>query len=545
LNSNSSAQTQPRAPSTTTAEARYPRDPRENAFYKWYAANHSNPYFNVATNTVTNTTSDAGQGTKTEPRDPTVKLERKSALRKASGGTTAPSAPSVSFRVPISSPATSTPPATNSKTQANPEVKPKSRSSDDLKTAVEFLKSQFISAQALGAEKAREEKVKALREQKEKARQALKQKEEERQRKEKEAEEAAREQAQLIRRYDTLASLTSIRSDFLAVQEAASNPPTPSAQGETSLSPSRDSSVDTSPTFAKAGLNRSTKAHEENLFRLLERLDTVDSDGDDVIRFVRRSLVKEVEGALEGLEKEAVLPAEVDAVEVDHPVNEVEAKVNTEHAEEDNTRLEVGLGSYEYEDLVSASSSEVGDEIQRPATAPPVLEQGTQTDAIVGENVNFEVEGKDEAAAVEANTVEVTEVNETSLPLENTSDKVNHTEDITSQDEAEAPAPTEVFDPQPQPEEVPHTFPPAASNFSPIASSSSSSASEAVSDNEAEPEDSPLSYSHQVLTDTDVGSDVVVLTDESSDEAEAEAEDALEEGEKRDPISEVGQFEFL
>jgi len=71
----------------------------------------------------------------------------------------------------------------------------------------------------------------------------------------------------------------------------------------------------------------SPKFYEETLLRLLERLDGVESDGDDVIRFTRRSLARELADELEAVDKAKAeqkdTSAVVDGVKVEVEVVEV------------------------------------------------------------------------------------------------------------------------------------------------------------------------------------------------------------------------------
>ncbi len=67
--------------------------------------------------------------------------------------------------------------------------------------------------------------------------------------------------------------------------------------------PSLDFSDDEPDGLAYTPTNAPVRVYEHALNKLLERLDAVDSDGDEEVRVVRRAAVKEVEKAIEDVEK--------------------------------------------------------------------------------------------------------------------------------------------------------------------------------------------------------------------------------------------------
>lgn len=78
-----------------------------------------------------------------------------------------------------------------------------------------------------------------------------------------------------------------------------------------SIPPSLDFSDDEADGLAYTPTNTPIRAYEHALEGLLAQLDAVESDGDEEIRVARRTVVKEVETALEGVEKKVKRAREV------------------------------------------------------------------------------------------------------------------------------------------------------------------------------------------------------------------------------------------
>ena len=101
-----------------------------------------------------------------------------------------------------------------------------------------------------------------------------------------------------------------------------------------SIPPSLDFSDDEADGLAYTPANAPIRVYEHALEGLLAQLDAVESDGDEEVRVARRSVVKEVETALEGVETKVKIAREV-------------AKDNNNHDENDLAEA-------------TASSSEIG-----------------------------------------------------------------------------------------------------------------------------------------------------------------------------------------
>ena len=86
-----------------------------------------------------------------------------------------------------------------------------------------------------------------------------------------------------------------------------------------SIPPSLDFSDDEADGLAYTPTNAPIRAYEQALERLLSQLDAIESDGDEEVREARRTAVKEVEMALEGVEQKIRRAREV-AEDNDKPV---------------------------------------------------------------------------------------------------------------------------------------------------------------------------------------------------------------------------------
>ncbi|KAH9031906.1 hypothetical protein EDB85DRAFT_1302206 [Lactarius pseudohatsudake] len=121
-----------------------------------------------------------------------------------------------------------------------------------------------------------------------------------------------------------------------------------------SIPPSLDFSDDEADGLAYTPTNRPIRAYEHALEGLLAQLDAVESDGDEEVRAARRTVVKEVEMALEGVEKKVRRAREV-AKDNSKSGEDVLAEATTEE-EEHPASIPAATG---YSSFALASASEV------------------------------------------------------------------------------------------------------------------------------------------------------------------------------------------
>lgn len=390
--------------------------------------------------------------------------------------------------------------------------------------------------------------------------------------KEAEAAAAAAEQARLIRLYDSLTSLTSIRAEYINAQEKVTGSPRSSHLdlATTNEDPSSDAA---DPNEARPLSPTDTKVYEEALLRLLERLDGVDSDGDDVIRFTRRSLARELADELEALDK---YKAEVEK----YAKAEVQSEAATDSVVDEVVKEEAGVQAEESKEEVAPSTVEitspVAEESALPVStpahevesAPAPVDIEIKTGVGEADASSGQLELSNEPLVDEPEAQPLTADVQTAIAITtNSSEEVRQLglEDVVSRSvqvqvdadektEEEATLPDLPDVPQSEPiilEEpevlVNHTFPPSsAPSTQPVelstldghstedaeapSSESSSSSSPSIHSSEVEvenPEASPAL--------TGIGSDVVVL----SDEEEGEDQHDEETGDKD------GKFELL
>jgi len=507
---NQSSTPAPSAPRAPTAEARYLRNPnpRPNAFYNWYAANVAE----LNANAQAKAYAEAAEAK--AARDPNVTLERKPAVRKAS-------LPTVT---------------------SNPQVHTRGSSTPTASVASPSKKEEVKKPSVSDIEKAKEA----------------------------EAIAAAAEQARLIRRYDSLASLSSIRADFLNAQATSSPHATPSAEEPAEMEVSDSTAVDApvSPNTATQPTN--PKFYEETVLRLLERLDGVESDGDDVIRFTRRSLARELADELEAIDKAKVEREDEQGVSGQEKKNDWEStpvtagvNVQVEIVETvDEVKKEV-LESTQLEAKELIEESQVPEEV----ISRPVLESDT---AQVPHSI-VEDSSEDGAQVPGAQVASIPPPADSEEVAEEPINEEGRTEeDQTLSTTAPVDSlPVGIAETQPEPvsvqaeasvEEPAHTFPPRASevdldpNSNPLSSEipvissgvdapalnlSTSSSSSAPSSDSQSAGSSPVEADaspHQALTE--LGSDIVVLTDDDDSHQSDVSEDKVHD-------EDVGTFEVL
>ena len=125
-----------------------------------------------------------------------------------------------------------------------------------------------------------------------------------------------------------------------------------------SIPPSLDFSDDEADGLAYTPANAPVRVYEHALEGLLAQLDAVESDGDEEVRVARRSVVKEVATALEGVETKVKIAREVAKDNNNHDENDLaEATASSDVVEEEDTytHAEAEVGAKTEEDSASIS----------------------------------------------------------------------------------------------------------------------------------------------------------------------------------------------
>ncbi|KAH9062625.1 hypothetical protein EDB83DRAFT_2385128 [Lactarius deliciosus] len=136
------------------------------------------------------------------------------------------------------------------------------------------------------------------------------------------------------------------------------------------IPPPLDFSDDEADGLAYTPTNTPIRAYEHALEGLLAQLDAVESDGDEEVRVARRTVVKEVEMALEGVEKKVQRAREVAKDNNEDTRSRAESVAEPKTEEEEHSASIPATTSYS--SFASASASEV-DAVKNAANSADVV----------------------------------------------------------------------------------------------------------------------------------------------------------------------------